>query len=197
MVSMAGAFVGDPEAIGRAREIDDRGGADADVASACVNVVASAGSEDDFQRFLARSNDSSSPQEQLRYLYALGDFPDEALVLQAVEHALSDSVRSQNGPFVFQRALRNRSNGAGAWAFLRDHWDQTRDRFSATLIPRLLEGATWLVDDGVADDVLGFVADNPVAAGGKTITQHMERLRVHRATTERERERFSQFLLSR
>lgn len=197
MVNTAGAFVGDPEAIGRAREIDDRGGADADVASACVSVVASAGSDDDFERFVARSNDPSSPQEQLRYLYALGDFPDEALVLQAVEHALSDSVRSQNGPFVFQRALRNREHGPAAWAFLRDHWDQTLDRFSATLIPRVLEGATWLVDDAVADDVLHFVADNAISTGAKTVTQHMERLRVHRATTVRERQRFSDFLMRR
>ncbi|HVJ98523.1 MAG TPA: M1 family metallopeptidase [Acidimicrobiia bacterium] len=197
MVGTAGAFVGDPEAIGRAREIDDRGGADADVASACVSIVASAGSDDDFERFVARAADPSSPQEQLRYLYALGDFPDEALVLQAVEHALSDSVRSQNGPFVFQRALRNREHGPAAWAFLRDHWDQTRDRFSASLIPRVLEGATWLVDDAVADDVLTFVAENAVNTGGKTVTQHMERLRVHRATTKRERQRFSDYLVRR
>jgi puromycin-sensitive aminopeptidase len=197
MVSMAGAFVGDPEAIGRAREIEERGGADADVASACVNVVASAGSEDDFERFVAQASENTSPQEQLRYLYALGDFPDEQLVLQATELALTDAVRSQNGPFVFQRALRNREHGAAAWAFVRDHWDETSRRFNATLIPRLLEGATWLVEEGVADDVLAFVDAHPVPAGAKTITQHMERLRVHRAAMQRERERFSADLLRR
>ena len=61
----------------------------------------------------ARPSATANPQEQLRYLYALGDFPTEELVLRAAELALSDAVRAQNGPFVLQRALRNRDHGAG------------------------------------------------------------------------------------
>jgi hypothetical protein len=63
-------------------------------------------------------------------------------------------------------------------------------------MPRLIEGTTWLVEDGLPDDVLTFVAAHPVPSGARTIAQHMERLRVHRTTLERERDRFSAALLA-
>jgi puromycin-sensitive aminopeptidase len=194
-VGLLGEFAREPETIARAREIESRGGADADLESACVEIVASAGTADDFERYVARSSDSSTPQEQLRYLYALGSFPSESLVRHAEELAISDAVRSQNGPFLMQRTLRNRDHGGAAWAFVRDHWDDATRRFSPSLLPRMVEGTTWLVEDGLADDVLAFIESHPVGTANRTITQHMERLRLHRATVERERERFSASLL--
>jgi hypothetical protein len=151
---------------------------------------------DDFDEFLTRASATSSPQEQLRYLYALGDFPAEALALRAVELTLTDDIRAQTGPFVVQRALRNRDHGAAVWAFVRDNWGEITSRFSPSLLPRVIEGTTWLVDDAVASDVTTFVASHPLASGGRTVAQHMDRLQVHRATVGRERERFSAVLLS-
>jgi puromycin-sensitive aminopeptidase len=194
LINLVGGFVGDPEAIARAREIEERGGADADVEAACVNVVAGAGSQADFERFLDHARKPANPQQQLRYLYALADYPTDELVIQALEFALSEAVRSQNGPFVVQRALRNRDHGAAAWAFVRDHWDDITARFSPTLMPRLIEGTTWLVEGNMPDDVTSFVAAHPVATGTRTIVQHMDRLRVHRAAVDRERARFSAVL---
>jgi len=195
MIDALGSTVGDRSTIARAREVDAAGTRDPDVEAAAVAVVASAGTRDDFDRFLARSAAASSPQAQLRYLYALGEFPSEEMVLQACELAISDEVRAQNGPFLLQRALRNREHGAAAWAFVRDHWDTVRTRFSPGLLPRVIEGTTWLVEDAVAGDVLTFVDAHPVAAGARTIAQHMERLRVHRAAVQRERGRLSAALL--
>ncbi len=186
---------GDPEAIARSREVFDRGGADADVQAAAISVVAGDGSTDDFDQFVERSGVTDNPQEQLRYLYSLGEFPTEELVLRSVELALSDRVRAQNGPFMVQRALRNRDHGPAAWAFVRDNWDRLTTRFSPSLIPRVIEGTTWLVDDAVAADVTAFVAAHPLPSGGRTIAQHMERLEVHRATVGREHDRFSASLL--
>jgi puromycin-sensitive aminopeptidase len=192
LVNVLGSNARDPETIARAREIYDRPeSSDADVQAAAISVVAGTGTVDDFDEFIARAGASSNPQEQLRYLYSLGDFPSEELVLRAVELAISGSIRAQNGPFVVQRALRNREHGAAVWALVRDNWDRAQSRFSPSLIPRVVEGTTWLVDDAVADDVIAFVRSHPVAAGGRTIAQHMERLDVHRATVARERERFS------
>ena len=197
LVNVLGSTACDPATIAHAREVDERpAGADADVQAAAVSVVASNGSVDDFERFLERAASTTNPQQQLRYLYALGDFPSEALALRAAELALSTEVRAQNGPFVVQRALRNREHGAAVWAFLRDNWERAQTRFSPSLLPRVIEGTTWLVEDGVADDVVSFVAAHPVAAGGRTIAQHMERLRVHQAAVARERARFSAALLA-
>jgi puromycin-sensitive aminopeptidase len=196
LINVLGSNAADPETIGRAREIYEHPeGADADVRAASLSVVASNGSADDFEQFVARAAATANPQEQIRYLYALGDFPSEALALQATELALSDAIRAQNGPFVVQRALRNREHGAAVWAFVRDNWERARARFSPSLIPRLIEGTTWLVEDAVAADVTTFVASHPLPSGGRTIAQHLERLEVHRVTVARERARFSAALL--
>ena len=196
MINVLGSHADDPETIARAREIFERGGADADVQAAAISVVAGNSGVDEFEQFVERAAATTSPQEQLRYLYSLGEFPSEELVLRATDLALSDAIRAQNGPFVVQRALRNRDHGAAVWAFVRDNWGRVTTRFSPSLIPRVIEGTTWLVDDAVAADVTAFVAAHPLPSGGRTISQHMERLEVHRATVARERERFSAALLA-
>jgi hypothetical protein len=162
------------------------GRGDPDVTAACVAIAAAAGDAAVFDEFVARAEAAPTPQEQLRYLYALGTFPSEALVLRAVELALSDEVRAQNGPFLIQRALRNRSHAPAAWVAVRDRWDEVRARFSASLVPRLLEGVTWLVDDASVADVPRFLAAHPVPEGARVIAQHLERQRIHRAMVERE-----------
>ncbi len=191
VVNVLGATASDAQTIARAREVYDRGGADADVQTAAISVVASHGSLDEFTQYVERSGATNSPQEQLRYLYALGEFPTEELVVCAADLALSDAVRAQNGPFVLQRALRNRDHGAAAWAFVRDNWGRVTTRFSPSLLPRIIEGTTWLVDDAVAADVTAFVESHPLPSGGRTVAQHMERLQVHRATVAHERDRFA------
>jgi len=190
-----GTLAENPSVIARARGTYAAGDRDPDVTTASVAIVAGTGDGDTFAEFVERANAASTPQEQLRYLYALGTFPTEALVLRAVEHAMSDAVRAQNGPFVIQRALRNREHGPAVWAFVRDRWDDVRTRFSGSLLPRLLEGVAWLVDDASIIDVPRFLAEHPVPEGARVIMQHLERQRVHRALVDRERDRLSAALL--
>ena len=191
-----GTLVEDPSVIGRARETNTDSRTDPDVASACVAIVAGNGDDETFDDYVQRAATANTPQAQLRFLYALGTFPTEQLSLRAARHAMSDAVRAQNGPFVIQRALRNREHGPLVWAFVRDHWDEVRARFSGSLIPRILDGVTWLVDDASVVDVPRFLADHPVPEGTRVIAQHLERQRVHRALVDRERTRLSAALLA-
>jgi puromycin-sensitive aminopeptidase len=196
VIDAQGTLVEDPSIVAWAREMYAGQKGDPDVLAASIAIVASTGTADVFEEFAARAQTTTTPQEQLRYLYALGTFPSEELVLRAAELAVTDAIRPQNGPFVLQRALRNREHGPAVWVFVRDRWDQIRDRFSGSLIPRLLDGVTWLVDDASAADVPRFLAEHPVPEGTRVIAQHLERQRVHRALVERERARLSAALLA-
>ena len=171
------------------------GKGDPDVVSAAIAITSSVGDGATFDEFATRAREAASPQEQLRYLYSLGAFPTEELVLRAAEYAMSDAVRPQNGPFVLQRALRSREHGPVVWAFVRDRWEEIRARFSGSLIPRLIDGTTWLVDDASIADIPTFLADHPVPEGTRVIAQHLERQRLHRALVDRERGRLSSALL--
>jgi puromycin-sensitive aminopeptidase len=196
LFELSGTFVRDAETLGLAREIEAQGGADGDLTAASVAIVANSGTDDDFERYLARLRTDLTPQAHIRYLHSLGDFPTEELLMRAVQLAMTDEVRPANAPFVIQHALSDREHGPAIWAFVRDHWDEIRARFTPTLVTRLLEGVTWLTDDATADDITTFIADHPVTEGARVIEQIVERLQVHRAAVGRERERFSKFLLS-
>ena len=192
-----GTLVEDPAAIAWAREQYQGEQGDPDALSASVAIVAGAGDADTFDEFVKRAGAAATPQAELRYLYGLSAFPTEELALRAAQYAMSDAVRPQNGPFLIQRALRNIDHGPAVWVFVRDHWDALRGRFSASLMPRMLEGVTWLVDDASLADVPKFLADHPIPEGTRVIAQHLERQRVHRAVVDRERERLSAALLHR
>ena len=72
-----------------------------------------------------RARPADTPQEQLRYLYALGTFPTEDLVLRAAE--LRD-VRRGRARRTARSCSSGRcgtvSTGPAVWAFVRDHWDE-------------------------------------------------------------------------
>jgi puromycin-sensitive aminopeptidase len=174
-----------------ARELAVAGSVDADVLGACVKVVAASGTAADLDTFVDRFERAPTPQEQLRFLYALASFPGAPEFQRVLALAASDAVRTQNAPFVLQRALRHPEHGPVAWRFVRDHWDGLVARFPANLVPRMLEGITWLVDDRCAADVPPFLSDHVVPEGEQIIAQHLERQALHRRLWEREHDRFA------
>ena len=199
VLGLLGSFAHDPTVVARAHELVAAGApGDADVAAAAIGIVAHTGGAAEFETFVERAGTAPSPQEQLRYLYALGDFPDAALVEQACGLALTDLTRPQNAPFVVQRALRNRDHAAIAWEFTRGRWTDLHDRMGGALVARMLDGVTWIVEDPVvADAIPAFLADHPIPEATRTVTQITERLAVHRTAVARERERFGIHLLGR
>ena len=166
-----------------ARAVRDAGSGDPDVASAAsIAIVASAGDADDVRRVrrAGRATADVAAGAAALPLRARRRSRPRSSRCARPSYALSDAVRPQNGPFVIQRALRNREHGPAVWAFVRDHWDDVRGRFSGSLIPRLIDGTTWLVDDASIADVPRFLAEHPVPEGARVIAQHLERQRVHR-----------------
>jgi puromycin-sensitive aminopeptidase len=185
-----GTIADDPATIGRAREVLAGAVAgranDADVVAASVSIVSHHGDSVEFDTFVDQFQHAVTPQEQLRYLYALANFPTQALVQRTLEFAISPDVRSQNAPFLVQRALRNRAHGAYAWEFVRDQWSELVERFPPNLLVRMIEGAIWLVDDETSADIERFLTAHPLSQGERTVRQHLERLRVHVAARRRE-----------
>ena len=163
--------------------------------AAAVNVVASTGTDADFDEFVNRMNAARTPQEELRYLGALADFPDERLVDRLVHMTLTEEVRSQNAPLVLRRALSNRDCGATAWEFVRTEWDAVTTRLPSNSIARFLEGIRSLSKPEVAETVMTFFESHEVPQGDKILAQHLERLEVNLALRAREAKRLPQSLL--
>jgi len=189
VLGLLGGLGDDTDTQARARRVldDERAGrpVDPNVVAAAVSIVAGVGTDDEWEQFADRYRTSPSPQEQLRYLYALAAFPSTELADRTLAMTL-DEIRTQNAPFVIFYLLNNRDVNDIVWDFVKREWDTLVERFPDNTIPRLLGGVVALSTPEQAADVERFVAGHPVPQGARTVEQHLERLRVNVAFRERE-----------
>lgn len=158
---------------------------DPDLAAAVVGVVASAGDRSVFEELLDRYRHPATPQEEMRYLYALGQVPDPAVGAEVFDLALTE-IRTQNAPFVVQLLLTSREHGPATWQRLQERWDEVMARTPANMAPRLIDGVKWLCRERtLADGVVRFLAAHPVRSGQRSVEQTLERLQVNVTVTER------------
>jgi puromycin-sensitive aminopeptidase len=157
-----------------------------DTESAVLDIVASDGGPAEFEAFLARYRTPSTPQEEIRYLYALASFSDPDLATRTFDLALTE-VRTQNAPFVLQSLVANRTTGPATWERITEEWDVLVAKFPSNILPRMLDGVRVLCNPpGLADRVTTFVETHPLPSGGKTVEQILERLAINVAFGERQ-----------
>jgi puromycin-sensitive aminopeptidase len=161
---------------------------DAELAAAATHVVASTGDAAMFDRYVEGFTNATTPQEQLRYLYALAEFDDEDLMRRTCEFALSGKVRTQNAPFLLQLAIANRRHGALAWRFVREHWAEANEAFPPNTIVRMVDSIKLLNREQDVADVQGFFAEHDIVQARKTLQQLLERQRINAALRARESE---------
>jgi puromycin-sensitive aminopeptidase len=200
LTSTAGVVGGDAGIQARSREwfdaaTDQPGSVDPELVAAATAVVAAAGDADVYDRMQRGFLEASTPQQQLRHLYALADFDDEALVLRTCEFALSGKVRTQNAPFLLRAAIANRRHGALAWSYVSDHWAEATERFPSNTIVRMVDAVKFLNTPELVDDASRFFADHPIEQAAKTLEQILERQRVNADLRSRQGEAFADALL--
>ena len=196
LVTLLAVNGGDDDARVRCRSIFDRSVVDSsdvhpELAAAATSVVASTGDAVDYGRFRDLFRSAATPQEQLRYLYALADFDDANLILETCRFALSGEVKSQNAPFVLARAMQNRRNGDVAWRFVRENWTHANTTFPVNTIIRMVQPVATLNTPEKGAEVGAFFAEHPIPQSAKTLDQVLERQQVNIALRELEESRFA------
>jgi puromycin-sensitive aminopeptidase len=119
-----------------------------------------------------------TPQEQLRYLYALPLFRSRQSLDRTLGAALDGGIRTQNAPFVLAFAMTSREQGAHAWSFVKDHWERLNEIFPSTLVIRMVEGVRYLTRPSDVADAQAFFADHPIPQSEKSLQQLLERQRI-------------------
>ena len=196
-----GTIGADPDVRERAVELhekvlSDRTAVDPDLVGAIVSTIAFWGGPAEYEVFLDRFRNPGTPQEEVRYLYALGAFQHEELVRRSLDMAL-DEVRTQNAPFLISILLANRVGGPLAWRFIVDNWDRLLERLPQNSIVRALDGLTTLATTAYAREIRAFFDEHPIRSGQRTLDQILERLDVNTAMANRERARVADELGTR
>jgi puromycin-sensitive aminopeptidase len=149
-----------------------------DVLSAVVAVLASNGDKKRYEQFEASFKNGSSPQEQERYMYALGMFQDSELLEKTLAKTLAGEVKGQNAPYLVRNIMLNPQGRKVGWLFVKNNWEQINKTFPSLIMTRLVEGVTGLLDEALAKEVFAFFEKYEFAGGQKTVDQHLEKLKV-------------------
>jgi puromycin-sensitive aminopeptidase len=177
-----GVLGADPNAEAAAREFEGEARAgkpvDPALAAAAVNVVAAIGDDGDYDRFWTAYQEAPTPQEQLRYLFALPSFRDPTSLNRTLEAARSGTIRTQNAPFVLAFSTLNRDLGDRAWAFIKEHWDELSGTFPSSLTIRMVDGVRFLSRPDEVADAAGFFEEHPIPQSAKNLQQMLERQRI-------------------
>ena len=174
----------------------DEPGADPELVAAATNVVAAFGGTAEYDQFLARFRCAATPQEQLRYLYALAEFPDGRARPAHVRIGNERRGADQNAPFLLARCIASRWQGEMAWEFVRRHWAEANERFPGSTIVRMIDPVKMLTGHDVVADVQSFFSEHPIPQAAKTLDQVLERQRVNAAMFAREQARLTEALRS-
>jgi len=172
----------------------DEKSVDPNVVPALVSILAHTGGEELYNEFTDEFKAAKTPQEEQRYLFSLAGFRQNELLQKTLEKTTSGEVRTQNAPYLVQSVLNNVSGRELAWNYLKSNWEKMNQLFPENSIPRMCEGVTSLVGPQLEEEVKQFFAINKVKQGGKTIDQHLERLRVAVLFQKRESENFGRLL---
>ncbi|MEY2974737.1 MAG: hypothetical protein RIR49_1157 [Actinomycetota bacterium] len=159
------------------------GAVDPELVAAATVVVAATGDADDFEVMLDGFRRADTPQEQLRYLYALAEFDDADLIGRTCELAMSGEVKTQNAPFLLRACIANRHHGAQAWEFTARHWDEANRRFPTNTIVRMVDSVKLLGDPAQVAAVRAFFAEHPIPQAEATLRQILERQQVNATAT--------------
>ncbi|MGA9277689.1 MAG: M1 family metallopeptidase [Ilumatobacter sp.] len=169
---------------------------DAELLAAASGVVAATGGADDYERMLTGFSTASTPQEQLRHLYALAEFDDDGLVARTRELAMSDAVKTQNAPFLLRATIANRNHGLASWDFVKQNWDLANERFPGNTIVRMVDAVKLLNTADAVDDARRFFESHPIAQATQTLDQVLERQRVNTALRDRDGDALAARLLA-
>jgi puromycin-sensitive aminopeptidase len=155
---------------------------------ALVAIVAHTGTGADYDKFYAKFKGAQTPQEETRYLFALGAFCQPELIDRTLNMTVDGEVRTQNAPYLMRSILLNKAAREKAWSFMKAHWEEMLRRYPDNSIPRMCEGIIGLASLELEADVKDFFAKHPVKQGAKQMEQHLERLRIAVACKERWKE---------
>ena len=150
-----------------------------DVVAATVRLAVSAGGEQAWSEALQGYHRAERPQDQLRYLYALADTPDEALRMRTLELMMGSDVRSQDAPFVIGSVMAQVGAAQSVWQWIEQHWDRIVSRFPSTLLIRILEATAGFAHQEVAESVHRFFDSHELPVSATRTGQILERMDVN------------------
>jgi len=184
LVSALGRTARDPETIQTARRMvlahldsSNNNEVDSTLLNALVGVAAIGGDASLYDRYLTRSKQARDPEEHYRYLYALADFSDPALVRRTMDYILGPDVRNQDTGVFLAHLLGNPDARPLAWELVQTRWSdlqkKTGQAFSG---PFVISSLGQFCDTKTRSEIEKFFTTHKVPEAERTLQQALERI---------------------
>ena len=99
----------------------------------------------------------------------------------------SDTIRSQDAPYLLASALTNINNGWLAWKYIKSNWEILKNKFPENSLVRMLSGIRSLNKDEYFKEIKTFFAnDEKISQGQLQLKQHLEKLEINVIMRSRE-----------
>ncbi len=172
----------------------DKSKVEANLVPALVSILAYTGDEKRYDEFFTMSKEATTPQEVLRFLFALAHFRHEPLVEKTIQKCLSEDVRTQDAPFLFAQLLASPFAGPYAWKFLKERFEDMVKAYPQSGVVRMCGAAEGLDTKELADEVRTFFGQTKVKSGDMAIAQMLEQLEINVALRYEQGDKLNDYL---
>ena len=143
--------------------------------------------------------EAGSEEEKVRFLRAIAQVDEGALLDELLRRSLTPEVRVHNTVSVVVSVASNRRGRDLAWQFLKENWDELDRRYGegGFGLMRLVSLTQRFSTLRMHDEVEAFFADHPAPAAERTVRQSLERIRLNAAWLERNAAEVGKYLSRR
>jgi len=166
-------------------------------ADAVVYVAASHGDRALWDALANAANHTPLPQDQYRYLYALGDFTEPGLVERGLQYVLTPNVRSQNAGRYLEGFLQNPAAGHQAWEFLKANWKDLSPKLSIAFSDvGVVQALGSFCDAGTRDDIKSFFTTHKLGNAARNVDQTIDKINNCIELKDKQSAAFDEWLLA-
>jgi tricorn protease interacting factor F2/3 len=163
-----------------------------DLQDAVFTLVAWSGNVS-YDKLLHMYKITQSQEQKIRFLGALSSFKDPKLLLKTLELSQSKDVRSQNMHIPIIRISGNQYGKKILWPWLKKNWKTLRTKVGtgSPLLNRIVGSLSTMADESMQDEIRQFFKKNPTSGTEMTLSQTLERIRIHSKFIKRLRQEFT------
>jgi aminopeptidase N/puromycin-sensitive aminopeptidase len=181
LFGLLGNIGSDPAIIADARKISEQylinpASVDPTLAATALNVAALNGDPTFFDQLQRVSQTSGNPQLRTQALRALAGFRDKAMVVRALDYALSGQVKNQDALGLVQIEMRDRRTRDAAWQYVQQNWPRVRAQITTWMGGELVESMGGFCSTDRSTQVSEFFAAHSVSATSHALDKARDRI---------------------
>jgi len=166
----------DPRIIAQARQLSeqylsDPGSVEGTLSVTALTVAAQNGDAAFFDQLQRAGQTAGDPQLRTQALLVLARFRDPALVVRALDYAVSPQVRNQDALRLIQIELRDRRTQDVAWQYLRQNWSRVQSQTTTFAGAALVSSMGSFCSEDRSREVTAFFAEHTVPAASHALDQ--------------------------